>query len=373
MSISARELVRTFGETRAVDHVSFEVEEGEFLVLVGPSGCGKTTTLRLLAGLEKADGGELHFAGREVTDVRPRDRDIAMVFQDYAIFPHLTVFENIAYGLRSRGADRNTVRTRVPRAAKMFRIDHLLARKPRQLSGGERQRVALARAMVRDATVYLYDEPLSNLDAQLRHQARDDITTLHREQGRPSVYVTHDQQEAMTMGDRVAVMRSGRIEQIGTPDDLYHHPANSFVAHFIGTPSINFFDARVRTADDGRTVLKHDAFALVVDDRQAAALAPHADRLVRVGVRPEHLHVPKRAPFPVSDDNTVKGVVTVVEPTATGSSVYLTTSTGDPVDFVASFGVRLPGSYLDKEIPLAVDTRRLHLFDVDSGRTLIAR
>ena len=233
---------------------SFAVGDGEFLVLVGPSGCGKTTTLRLLAGLEAVTSGDIAFGERIVTNLRPRDRDVAMVFQDYAILPHLTVFENIAYGLRSRHAPRQEIGPRVNQAARTFRIEHLLERKPRQLSGGERQRVALSRAMVRDAAVYLYDEPLSNLDAQLRYQAREDVLALHRAKRRPSIYVTHDQSEAMALGDRIAVMRDGTIQQIGTGDDLYSRPRNRFVAFFIGTPSINLFDVEVRAGDEEEVV-----------------------------------------------------------------------------------------------------------------------
>ena len=266
-AVVASNLIKRFGEKLAVADTSFAVGDGEFLVLVGPSGCGKTTTLRLLAGLEAVTSGDIAFGERIVTNLRPRDRDVAMVFQDYAIFPHLTVFENIAYGLRSRHAPRQEIGPRVNQAARTFRIDHLLGRKPRQLSGGERQRVALSRAMVRDAAVYLYDEPLSNLDAQLRYQAREDVLALHRAKRRPSIYVTHDQSEAMALGDRIAVMRDGTIQQIGTGDDLYSRPRNRFVAFFIGTPSINLFNVEVRSGDEGEVVLQSPAFSLTLPAR----------------------------------------------------------------------------------------------------------
>ncbi|MEO8395472.1 MAG: ABC transporter ATP-binding protein, partial [Chloroflexota bacterium] len=233
MEIQVRNLVKTFekGDKTAVNNVNFDVHDGEFLVLVGPSGCGKTTTLRLLVGLEDITSGEIRFGDKVVNEIRPKGRNVAMVFQDYAVFPHMTVFENIAYGLRSRGGvPRAEITTRVNKAAAMFRIDSLLKRKPRQLSGGERQRVALSRAMVRDADVYLFDEPLSNLDAQLRYDAREDILALHHEKRKPTVYVTHDQSEAMALGDRIAVMRSGKIMQIGTGTELYSRPANLFTA-----------------------------------------------------------------------------------------------------------------------------------------------
>ena len=371
-AIAVDNLVKQFGEKRAVDQVSFEITEGELLVLVGPSGCGKTTTLRLLAGLEPASSGEIRFGDRIVNEIRPKDRNVAMVFQDYAIFPHLTVFENIAYGLRSRNTPRRTVRERVPEAAKTFRIDHLLERKPRQLSGGERQRVALSRAMVRGATLYLYDEPLSNLDAQLRYQAREDILTLHREKQKPTVYVTHDQSEAMALGDRIAVMNAGQLQQIGTGPELYDKPRNVFVAYFIGTPSINLFDLELRPAGDG-VVAQGDGLALQLHPEMAGRARAHIGRMVKLGVRPEHLHVPRMAPFEVTDDNTIRGVVNLVEPTSAGSTVYLATS-GDGAaaeqDFVATFKVRLPASYLDQEVPLGVDMSKAHLFDAESGESL---
>jgi multiple sugar transport system ATP-binding protein len=351
-AIVAENVVKQFGTKRAVDGVSFSIAEGELLAVVGPSGCGKTTTLRMLAGLEPVTSGEIRFGGRVVNEIRPRDRNVAMVFQDYAVFPHLTVFENIAYGLRSRRVPRQRVRELVPEAAGKFRIEHLLRRKPRQLSGGERQRVALSRAMVKDASLYLYDEPLSNLDAQLRHQAREDILTLHRDKQQPTIYVTHDQSEAMALGDRIAVMKDGRIQQIGTGTELYEHPVNEFVAFFIGTPSINLFDMTVLAERES--------------DLSAWARS-FAGRKVKLGVRPEHLHVPKLAPFEVTEENTIHGIVTLIEPTSTGSTVYLTTDDREPIDFVATFKVRLPASYLDQRIPLGIDTSKVHLFDAETG------
>jgi multiple sugar transport system ATP-binding protein len=369
-AITVTNLTKRFGDKAAVAGTSFNVADGEFLVLVGPSGCGKTTTLRLLAGLDAATGGEIAFGERVVTNVRARDRNVAMVFQDYAIFPHLTVFENIAYGLRSRHAPRHEIGARVTEAARTFRIDHLLPRKPRQLSGGERQRVALSRAMVRDADVYLYDEPLSNLDAQLRYQAREDVLALHRARPKPSVYVTHDQSEAMALGDRIAVMRDGTIQQIGTGADLYERPRNRFVAFFLGTPSINLFDADLLYADD-QFVVACPAFSLPLPQTWNDFLAPYAGRPVTFGIRPEHLHPPRTAPFEVTSDNTIQGVVNVIEPTAAGSTVYLSTIEGEPKDFVATFKQRVPSSYLGKEIPLAIDAARGQLFDVESERSLL--
>ncbi len=368
--VTVENLVKRFREKVAVDDVSFEVNDGEFLVLVGPSGCGKTTTLRLLAGLEAATEGEIRFGERVVNRVRPRDRNVAMVFQDYAIFPHMTVYDNVAYGLRSRRTPRALTHRRVMEATRKFRIEHLLWRKPRQLSGGERQRVALSRAMVRDAELYLYDEPLSNLDAQLRHQAREDVLALHEEKRRPSLYVTHDQSEAMALGDRIAVMRDGRLEQIGTGHELYERPRNLFVAFFIGTPSMNLFDVELRLEGE-RLVASSGAFRLRLPDEMRPVLAGHVGKRLRLGIRPEDLHVPRMAPFPVNQENTLRGVVNVIEPTSAGSTTYLSTLEAEPRDFVATFKVRMPSTYLDKEVPLAVNARNVHLFDPETELSLL--
>ena len=369
-TLEVHHLTKRFGDKTAVDSVDFRVEDGEFLAVVGPSGCGKTTTLRMLAGLETVSEGEVRLGERVVNKVRPRDRNVGMVFQDYAIFPHLSVYDNIAYGLRSRGAPRKLVKERVPHAARTFRIEGLLKRKPRQLSGGERQRVALARAMVRDADLYLYDEPLSNLDAQLRHSAREDILGLHREKGKPSIYVTHDQGEAMALGDRIAVMRGGQLMQLGTGSDLYERPQNLFVAFFIGTPSINLFDAQLQP-EDGELVAVSSTFKLKLPAEVAGKVAAYKGKAVKLGLRPEALHVPKMASFEVDEGNTMHGVVNVIEPAATGSTVYLTTVEDAPKDFIATFKVRLPARYLEQEIPLAVDPRKVQLFDAETEQSLL--
>ncbi len=369
--IQVRDLRKEFSaEKIAVNNVSFEVKEGEFLAMVGPSGCGKTTTLRLLAGLEAATSGEIRFGDKIVNEIRPRDRNVAMVFQDYAVFPHLTVYENIAYGLRARGGySRQEIDSRVTKAAQMFRIDPLLKRKPRQLSGGERQRVALARAMVRDADIILFDEPLSNLDAQLRHQAREDIMLLHQQRPKPTVYVTHDQSEAMALGDRIAVMRGGKLEQIGTGQDLYSKPVNQFVAFFIGAPSINLFDGRI-SAEDGSLYIETAAFKALLPAQFNDKLGGHAGLAVKVGIRPEDMHVPKQAPFAVTDDNTIRGILNEIEPSATGSIAYLSSLEGDS-EYVATFRIRLPASYIGKEIPLGINMEKIHLFDAASERSLL--
>jgi multiple sugar transport system ATP-binding protein len=238
-SVQTRGLKKHFGKVRAVDGVDLDVKDGEFLVLLGPSGCGKTTLMRTIAGLERPTGGEILIGGRVVNDLPPRLRRIAMVFQSYALYPHKTAFKNIAFPLEAEGMKRETIKEKVEWAAKMFGIEGLLDRKPRELSGGERQRVALARALVRDPDVFLLDEPLSNLDAKLRHSARDELKRLQRKVGTTTIYVTHDQIEAMGMGDRIAVMNQGKIRQIGTPREIYHEPADTFVATFVGSPPMN--------------------------------------------------------------------------------------------------------------------------------------
>jgi multiple sugar transport system ATP-binding protein len=315
--------------------------------------------------------GRIQFGEQVVNEVRPKDRNIAMVFQDYAVFPHLSVFENIAYGLRARHAPRALIKERVSEAAKMFRIEPLLKRKPRQLSGGERQRVALARALVRDASLYLFDEPLANLDAQLRHQAREDILMLHRQKGQPSVYVTHDQSEAMALGDRIAVMSDGKIRQIGTGTELYEKPRSQFVAFFIGTPSINLFEVEVQAAEgEDMLSLIHPAFTLVLPPELREKVQDYVGKKVQLGIRPEDLQPPRSAHFPVSEETTIRGLVNVIEPLSTGCTVYLNTLEETPGDFVTTLKARLPASYIGKEVPLAVNMRRLHLFDVETGRSL---
>jgi len=369
-SIKLSHVTKRFEGKTAVNDVSYELGEHEFLVLVGPSGCGKTTTLRMLAGLEPITTGDIYFGDQRVNDIRPRDRKIAMVFQDYAVFPHLTVYENIAYGLRSRHVDHQIIKERVPKAAATFRIDHLLQRKPRQLSGGERQRVALSRAMVSDANLYLYDEPLANLDAQLRYQAREDIMALHKEKQAPSVYVTHDQSEAMALGDRIAVMHDGRIEQLATGEELYDRPASLFVAYFIGTPSINLFTVDV-VDEDGELFVRCPAFSFMLPGELKAAIKPYTGKAIKIGIRPEDLHVPRLAPFAVTEFNQIQGVVNVIEPSSTGCAVYLSTIETAGQDYVTTLRTRMPVSYIGREVPLAVNLQKVHFFDLDTERSIL--
>jgi multiple sugar transport system ATP-binding protein len=277
MSIRFEHVSKSFGELMVVVDLSLEIDDGVFVVLLGPSGCGKTTTLRMLSGLESVTSGDIFIGGERINDVPTQRRDLAMVFQSYALYPHMTIAENIAYPLRVRRLEKNERRNRVARVARMLEIEALLARKPRELSGGERQRVALARAIVREPRAYLMDEPLSNLDARLRVQMRGELKRLQHELGTTTIYVTHDQAEAMTLASRVAVMKKGRMQQFDTPLNIYNQPANRFVAEFVGSPSMNFIEGRIE-----RGVFVSDAIRIPVDK---------PDGEVSLGLRPEHVHV----------------------------------------------------------------------------------
>jgi multiple sugar transport system ATP-binding protein len=287
--VEVRQIVKRYGALQVVHGVSFDIADGEFVVLVGPSGCGKSTILRMIAGLEPISGGEIAINGRVVNDDPPRDRDIAMVFQDYALYPHMTVRQNLGFGLKMRDTPKAQIATAVARTAEILQIQHLLDRKPKQLSGGQRQRVAIGRAIAREPALFLFDEPLSNLDAQLRVEMRTQIKRLHMAFNATSVYVTHDQTEAMTLADRIVALRDGRIEQVGTPDDLYLRPANRFVAGFIGSPTMNFLDARIGADEAGVSVTPAGGPALRVPAALAERYRPHAGRPVVFGIRPEDL------------------------------------------------------------------------------------
>src|SRR4249919_2245289 len=272
--VALRNIVKMFDKTPAVTGINLDIPDREFIVLVGPSGCGKTTTLRMIAGLEEATSGEIYIGDQLVNDVPPKDRDIAMVFQNYALYPHMTVFENMSFGLRLRKFPKAEIKERVDNAARILDITDLLARQPKQLSGGQRQRVAMGRAIVRNPKVFLFDEPLSNLDAKLRVQMRTEIKKVHQKVTTTTVYVTHDQIEAMTLADRVVVMNAGRIEQIGTPQELYHHPRTRFVAGFIGSPAMNFIPCRLEQAGAGLRVRISDKIALPVPAANEARYRP---------------------------------------------------------------------------------------------------
>ena len=344
-----------------VHDADFEIGDGEFVVLVGPSGCGKTTTLRMIAGLETITDGALSIGDRVVNDVEPKDRDIAMVFQNYALYPHMTIYDNMAFGLKLRKFDKAEIDRRVREASRILDLDRLLESKPKQLSGGQRQRVALGRAIVRQPQVFLFDEPLSNLDAKLRVQMRTEISKLHQRLGTTMIYVTHDQVEAMTMGDRIVVMKAGHIQQIDKPLALYDHPANKFVAGFIGSPSMNFLPATVVGGGQPRVSGADGAFDLPVAAGDAALFREREGQAVEVGIRPEHLSLQagaESAPIRVSVD--------VVEPLGNEVFLYGTAGAHPVVARVAPVDVPAPG----ETVTLYADLRRLHYFDAETEDSL---
>ena len=326
--VALRNVVKRFDDVDAVRDISLNIPDNEFVVLVGPSGCGKSTTLRMIAGLEEATAGEILIGGEVVNDVPPKDRDIAMVFQNYALYPHMTVFENMSFGLRLRRTPKVEIRTRVEQAAKILDIINLLDRRPRQLSGGQRQRVAMGRAIVRKPKVFLFDEPLSNLDAKLRVQMRTEIKRVHQKVKTTTIYVTHDQVEAMTLADRVVVMNGGRIEQIGRPHELYHRPKTRFVAGFIGSPAMNFMPARLQRNGDGLLLRLAPELAFPVPPPHTARYLPSVGKDLVFGLRPEHITEPRgegrdpRCEFSMTLDVTEPmGMETMVFFTVNGTEV----------------------------------------------------
>jgi multiple sugar transport system ATP-binding protein len=350
-----KELNKKFDGTHAVKDVNLEIRDHEFVVLVGPSGCGKTTTLRMVAGLEDITSGEISIDGKVVNNLAPMDRDIAMVFQNYALYPHMSVYQNMAFGLRMRKFDKPEIDRRVKHAAEVLGIQVLLDRRPRQLSGGQRQRVALGRAIVRNPRVFLFDEPLSNLDAALRVQMRVELKRLHDRLETTAIYVTHDQVEAMTLGDRVVVMRDGMVQQEGAPLHLYEHPANRFVAGFIGSPAMNFIAVTIRAAGD---VLWAEAPGLRVrvPPHKAQAVRPYSGQRVILGLRPETL---RPASAGTSGDYAFDATVEVVEPL--GSEILLDTRVGEsPVVARVDPGVRASPH---QRLRLAFEPERAHFFD----------
>ncbi|NND72694.1 MAG: sn-glycerol-3-phosphate ABC transporter ATP-binding protein UgpC [Rhodothermales bacterium] len=350
---------------QAVHGASFEVQDGEFVVLVGPSGCGKSTTLRMIAGLESITGGTLSIGERVVNDIPPKDRDIAMVFQNYALYPHMTVFDNMAFGLKLRGYDKADIDKRVRQAADILGIEPILSNKPKQLSGGQRQRVAVGRAIVRKPQVFLFDEPLSNLDAKLRVQMRTEISKLHRQLGATMIYVTHDQVEAMTMGDRIVVMNGGHINQIDSPLQLYNNPVNQFVASFIGSPSMNFVPGRI-TSDDGLHFRADgNAFTIALKGDYETALANHQTSEVTLGIRPEDIYIANNGSGHVATQ--VDMLLDVLEPMGNEIVLYASSLDHDVVARVKPQPVPEPG----QSIKLAFDQTKLHFFDRETEQTLI--
>ena len=357
-------LHKSYGAVAAVRGVDLEIAAGEFTVLVGPSGCGKSTLLRTIAGLEDADAGVIEIAGRVVNHMRPRDRDIAMVFQNYALYPYLTVFDNIAFGLRARRTPAAEIGPRVRQAAEMLGITELLDRLPRQLSGGQRQRVAIGRAIVRNARLFLFDEPLSNLDAQLRDEMRGEIKRLHQEIGTTMVYVTHDQIEAMTLADRIVLLRDGLIEQQGAPLALFERPASKFVAGFLGSPQMNFLPGRLALAGGGTAVALSDGAQLALPaGRKTNGTGDGAE--VILGIRPEHMHRAAAAP-PDAGVLRLPVRIDLVQPT--GSRSYATFQLGGRavVAELQAHDVSRPG----QEIQLDVNMNRAAIFDAATGRAI---
>ncbi|HEX6534191.1 MAG TPA: sn-glycerol-3-phosphate ABC transporter ATP-binding protein UgpC [Gemmatimonadaceae bacterium] len=356
-------------EVTAVHGVDLEVADGELVVLVGPSGCGKSTTLRMVAGLESISGGSLYIGGRLVNDVAAKDRDVAMVFQSYALYPHMTAYENMAFALQMRRTPKGEIDSRVREAAGILGIQELLDRKPRQMSGGQRQRVALGRALVRHPQVFLFDEPLSNLDAKLRVQTRREIARLHQQLGATMLYVTHDQVEAMTLGDRIVVLDAGRVQQIDTPMRLYDFPRNTFVASFIGSPAMNLLSGVVVAegeGEGGKSAFRADggAFTLALDDAWARRLAAHTGRAVILGIRPEDIAIAPADEAPGPDGVLVR--LDVVEPL--GSEAFLSTRVGSH-----EITARVPPRRLPKsgtEVVLRFDPERLHFFSGETRETL---
>jgi multiple sugar transport system ATP-binding protein len=351
-SVAIRDVKKAFGATSVIHGVDISIRDGEFVVLVGPSGCGKSTLLRMIAGLENITAGEIRIGDRVVNNVPPKERDVAMVFQNYALYPHMTVAANMAFSMKLRGAPQSEIEERVNRAATILGLSQLLGRYPRQLSGGQRQRVAMGRAIVRDPQVFLFDEPLSNLDAKLRVQMRTEIKELHQRLKTTTIYVTHDQIEAMTMADKIVVMHDGRVEQIGAPLELYDRPDNLFVAGFIGSPAMNMIKGRIRV--NGTASFEGPAGVIF---SLAAAGSGNDGRPAVYGVRPEH--------FSLSEDGA-EAEVQVIEPT--GSELQVVAKLGGE-DIIAVFRERhqfKPG----EKIRLKPDPRLVHLFDETTGKRL---
>ncbi|MCG6934120.1 MAG: sn-glycerol-3-phosphate ABC transporter ATP-binding protein UgpC [Gallionella sp.] len=358
---------KTFGKTAAVSNVALDIHDGEFAVFVGPSGCGKSTLLRLIAGLEDVSSGSIAFDGQDVTEQAPSERGVAMVFQSYALYPHMNVYDNMAFGLKlaqsnnTNKTDRQGMDQRVRETARILQIEHLLARKPRELSGGQRQRVAIGRAIVRQPRVFLFDEPLSNLDAALRVQMRIELKRLHRELGTTMIYVTHDQVEAMTLADRIVVLNEGRVEQIGAPLELYHHPRNLFVAGFIGSPKMNFMSAIVTACDAQQVTLD-----LGIGRPIIAAVADTADlktgAKVTLGLRPEHL-------TDTSGEGQLEGEVIALEHLGSETYAYLACGNGEPLVIKSAADTAIK---VGQRVSVAVPPQKCYLFD-ETGMALARR
>mgnify|MGYP000015071348 CR=1 FL=1 len=376
-SLSLKSIYKKYpGGVTAVSDFNLEIKDKEFIILVGPSGCGKSTTLRMIAGLEEISDGELYIGDKLVNDVAPKDRDIAMVFQNYALYPHMTVFENMAFGLKLRKVAKDEIKRRVEEAARVLDIAHLLDRKPKALSGGQRQRVALGRAIVREPKVFLLDEPLSNLDAKLRAQMRTELSKLHQKLGTTFIYVTHDQTEAMTMGDRIVVMKDGLIQQVDSPQNLYSYPCNTFVAGFIGSPQMNFVDCRLIKKGDTfyvefgsedtktkRGVKYH--VPLPAYKNEKGALEEYVDKDVLMGIRPEDVHDEPRYLEKFADDK-INADVEVTEMMGAETYLYLTVEGISMTARVEPTSTARPSDTIE----IVLDNERIHLFDKETERAI---
>jgi multiple sugar transport system ATP-binding protein len=357
-SITFDHVYKRYNDLTIINDLNLEVADKEFLVFVGPSGCGKSTTLRMLSGLEEISDGNVMIGDRIVNNVAPKDRDIAMVFQSYALYPHMTVYDNMAFGLRLRKTPKQIIDQRVHEAAKSLGIEHLLDRRPRQLSGGQRQRVAVGRAIVREPSVFLMDEPLSNLDAKLRVEARSFISKLHQRLETTFIYVTHDQVEAMTMGTRICVLNAGKLQQVDTPFNLYHNPYNVFVAGFIGSPSMNFFDASLKPGDGDALLVDTGVFQIVVPPAKAAPFRSHIGKDVIMGVRPEDIHDMRFQP-PGITPASFNATVEVVEQMGNEMIIYLEQG---GKNFIARTDPRTEAR-VGAEIPVVINLDNMHMFD----------
>jgi multiple sugar transport system ATP-binding protein len=363
-SVTYDHVYKRYGDVVAVNDLDIKIEDKEFLVLVGPSGCGKTTALRLLAGLEEISEGKIFIADQIVNDVAPKDRDIAMVFQSYALYPHMSVYDNMAFGLKLRKTPKEEIKRRVQQAAEILGLEQLLDRRPRQLSGGQRQRVAVGRAIVREPKVFLFDEPLSNLDAKLRVETRANISKLHQQLQTTFIYVTHDQVEAMTMASRIAVMSKGILQQIDSPQNLYDYPNNLFVAGFIGSPAMNFFKSKLRK-EDGKMVVDGGSFHVEVPEDRHDTYAAYVDKQVIFGIRPEDIKDPHFLPPGIFPQN-VETKVDVTE--LMGNEIFLYLTTGEH-NFVARVDPRTRAQMGD-ETEVAFNMNNMHLFDIDTEQAI---
>ncbi|NLF66488.1 MAG: sn-glycerol-3-phosphate ABC transporter ATP-binding protein UgpC [Chloroflexi bacterium] len=363
-SVTYEHVYKRFGDVEVITDMNVEIQDKEFVVFVGPSGCGKSTLLRLLAGLEEITEGQILIGDRVVNDVPPKDRDIAMVFQSYALYPHMSVYDNMAFGLKLRKTPKEEIDRRVKEAAESLGLAHLLDRKPKALSGGQRQRVAVGRAIVREPAVFLMDEPLSNLDAKLRVTARAEITKLHQRLGTTFIYVTHDQVEAMTMGDRILVLKDGVLQQIDSPRNLYSNPHNVFVAGFIGSPAMNLFDATL-VAEEGRLWVDTGDFRVPVPPERNAKYDGYVGKEIIFGMRPEHIHAAEYAPGKINAA-PVHATVDVVE--LLGHNLHLYLDSGKN-NFVATVDTRL-APQMGQQLDLVFDMDQLHLFDKTTELTI---